>query len=92
MIKRPYTLLVMILVIGLTTACAAPASTGGESIIKIGFFGPLSGDSASDGTNARNAAQLAVNTANTNNLMPGKKFELVAYDDRLDGTETANLA
>jgi branched-chain amino acid transport system substrate-binding protein len=61
-------------------------------VVKIGFFGPLSGEGASDGTSARNAALLAITQANTAQVLPGTTLELVAYDDRLDDTETATIA
>ncbi len=75
----------------LLASCGAGSTNESSNVVKIGFFGPLTGDSASDGINARNAAQLAVDKANAEQLVPGKTFELVAYDDRLDATETANL-
>ncbi|HEY1015914.1 MAG TPA: ABC transporter substrate-binding protein [Herpetosiphonaceae bacterium] len=85
MARRFPPLLALLLILGLLAACGGQ-SAGGE-VIKIGFFGPLSGDTATDGTNARNAAQLAINQANANQTIPGKTLELVVYDDKLNPSQ-----
>jgi branched-chain amino acid transport system substrate-binding protein len=61
-------------------ATAAPAA--GTKEIKIGFFGPLTGDAASDGTGGKNAAQMAIDESNQANAIAGTKLTLVSYDDQ----------
>jgi branched-chain amino acid transport system substrate-binding protein len=62
-------------------ATAAPATSGGKEV-KIGFFGPLTGDAASDGTGGKNAAQMAIDELNAANAIAGTKLTLVPYDDQ----------
>lgn len=64
------------------------ASNGGNSgnagadTIKIGWFGPLTGPTATDGTHSRDAALLAVERVNAEGGVNGKQVELVAEDDQ----------
>ncbi|PYI53794.1 ABC transporter substrate-binding protein [Paenibacillus flagellatus] len=58
-------------------ASAKPAET-----IKIGWFGPLTGATATDGTHSRDAALLAVEQFNKAGGLNGAKVELVAEDDQ----------
>jgi branched-chain amino acid transport system substrate-binding protein len=57
-------------------------SGGGGDTIKIGWFGPLTGPTATDGTHSRDAALLAVEQFNAAGGIDGKKVELVAEDDQ----------
>ncbi|MDN4595230.1 ABC transporter substrate-binding protein [Polycladomyces subterraneus] len=57
-------------------------SGGGGDTIKIGWFGPLTGPSATDGTHSRDAALLAIEQFNAAGGLKGKKVELVAEDDQ----------
>jgi branched-chain amino acid transport system substrate-binding protein len=58
------------------------AGNGGSDTIKIGWFGPLTGPTATDGTHSRDAALLAVEKFNKEGGLNGKKVELVAEDDQ----------
>lgn len=61
------------------------AGSGGANsseTIKIGFYGPLTGPSANDGTNSLQGAQLAVEAINAAGGIDGKKVELIAEDDQ----------
>ncbi|HEY1015915.1 MAG TPA: ABC transporter substrate-binding protein [Herpetosiphonaceae bacterium] len=87
MTRRISLLMIVSLFLGALAGCGGQSAGGANEVIKIGFFGPLSGDSASDGTNARNAAQLAINQANAKQAIPGKTLQLVAYDDKLSQTD-----
>lgn len=57
-------------------------SAGGEETIKLGWFGPLTGPTATDGTLSRDAALLAVEEVNAAGGIDGKKITLVAVDDQ----------
>lgn len=59
----------------------ASKEASGEAI-KIGWFGPLTGPTATDGTHSRDAALLAVEQYNAAGGINGKKVELVAEDDQ----------
>lgn len=76
---------------------AQPTVAGGASAkapaeIKIGFFGPLTGDSASDGTSAKNGAEMAVEELNQANAIPGSKLVLVPYDDQNKSEQATSVA
>ncbi|MED3563112.1 ABC transporter substrate-binding protein [Bacillus xiapuensis] len=67
------------------TGCASNQSSGSTSskdAIKIGWVGPLTGPTSTDGTLSRNAAQLAIEQFNKEGGVNGKKVELVAEDDQ----------
>lgn len=61
-------------------------------VIKIGFIGPLTGDVAALGNDARVAAQLAVDELNAQGGIYGKKVELVVEDGGCDGKTASNAA
>jgi branched-chain amino acid transport system substrate-binding protein len=74
--------------------CAIALSIVGSSMlahsqesVKIGFASPLTGPQAHYGADNRNAAQMAIDELNAENLKIGGKavkFELVAEDDQAD--------
>lgn len=53
-----------------------------EDGIKIGWFGPLTGPTATDGTHSRDAALLAVEQFNKAGGLDGKMVELIDEDDQ----------
>ena len=69
-----------------TTGGTSSATSGGAAAasvtVKIGFDAPLSGSLAALGLGMEHSADLAVKTANKNNIVPGVKFELVTKDDQ----------
>ncbi|MBI9104370.1 MAG: ABC transporter substrate-binding protein [Spirochaetales bacterium] len=52
--------------------------------IKVGFVGALTGDFSSVGISSRNAIMLALETANNDGGINGKKIELIVRDDKSD--------
>ncbi|MFJ6698567.1 branched-chain amino acid ABC transporter substrate-binding protein [Streptomyces sp. NPDC091272] len=71
------------------TACGSRddkggSSSGGESktTVVIGVDAPLSGDLSALGLGIRNSADLAVKTANKQNLVPGVTFKAEPLDDQ----------
>jgi branched-chain amino acid transport system substrate-binding protein len=60
--------------------------------VKVGFNVPLTGFAAADGESALNGAKLAVNQANANGGINGKKIELVIYDDQASPKEAVPIA
>ena len=60
--------------------------------IKIGFFAPLTGFAAADGTSAKHAVEIGVNAINDQGGINGKNIELVVYDDRHNSKEAVAIA
>lgn len=60
--------------------------------IKIGFFAPLTGFAAADGTSAKHAVEIGVKEINDKGGINGKKIELVVYDDRHNSKEAVAIA
>jgi branched-chain amino acid transport system substrate-binding protein len=68
------------------TAQVAPAQ------IKIGVFGPLTGDAAAMGQSEKEAVELAIKQANEAGGIRGKKLEAVYGDDAGKPEEAVNVA
>lgn len=69
------------------SASSETATGGGSQIaegtpIKIGFFSPVTGPTASDGKNSRAGAELAVDQLNANGGVAGHQIDLISYDDQ----------
>ncbi|MBI2097953.1 MAG: ABC transporter substrate-binding protein [Candidatus Vogelbacteria bacterium] len=92
-------LVVVILVIwGLTSwsgkpaEAPAPAGGGTSEPIKIGFIGPLTGDAANIGQNAKAAVEIAVAEVNAAGGVGGRPLAVIYEDGQCTGTEAANAA
>lgn len=72
----------------------AAGSGAGDSAVTvvIGVDAPLSGGLSSMGVGIKNAADLAVRTANESRHVPGVKFEIEALDDGADPAKGASNA
>lgn len=70
------------------TACGSRDDKGGDSeggggtTLTIGVDAPLSGENSTTGLGIQYGAQIAVDDANKNKLVPGVTFKLKAYDDK----------
>ncbi len=77
-------------------APAAPAAPAiPEATVKIGHVGPTTGPQAHLGKDNENGARLAIDDANSKNIMIGGKkikFELVAEDDQADPKQGTTVA
>jgi branched-chain amino acid transport system substrate-binding protein len=73
----------------LTAAAAPPASA---QTIKIGVFGPLTGDAAAMGSSEKEAVELAIKEKNDAGGIRGKKIEAVYGDDAGKPEEAVNVA
>lgn len=83
--RRHLGLLAAVLMAG--TAQAAMADT-----IKLGVFGPLSGDAAAMGQSEKESVELAVKDRNDAGGIRGKKIEIVYGDDAGKPEEAVNVA
>jgi branched-chain amino acid transport system substrate-binding protein len=63
-----------------------------ENSIRIGFFGALTGPTATFALAGRNGARLAVEEANRAGGVLGRKIELLVEDDRGEASEAASAA
>lgn len=72
------------------TGCGSNSGTGNTEI-KIGEFGPLTGDSATDGTQAKDGAVLAVEQINKSGGVLGKKIKLITMDDEAKAPESMSV-
>ncbi len=61
-------------------------------IVKIGFFAPLTGFAAADGTSAEHGALLAVERINSHGGINGKTLKLVVYDDAASAQQAVMIA
>ena len=83
-----------LLVAGLLASAVMVSSAGIASAdtIKIGVFGPLSGDAAATGASEKQAVDLAVNEKNAKGGIRGKQIELIYADDAGKPEEAVNVA
>lgn len=59
---------------------------------KIGFFAPLTGWAAADGSSALHGAELAIQYINNNGGVNGNKLKLVYYDDAMNTAQAVSIA
>jgi branched-chain amino acid transport system substrate-binding protein len=71
---------------------AFPGTPLAQDTIKIGFFAPITGPAAVDGTSAKNAVEIGLKEVNDAGGIKGKKVELIIYDDRLKAEEAVAIA
>jgi branched-chain amino acid transport system substrate-binding protein len=84
-----------LLIASFIAACtpASPEAESGDTseTVKVGWFGPLSGDAAVWGTADRNGTQLMFEKINAAGGILGKQIEFVYYDDKGDQLESVNV-
>ena len=82
--------IVIILVwIGVSSSQKGDESSETEPV-RIGFVGPLSGDVANFGENARAAVQIAVEEVNASGGINGRDLEVIYEDGACSGTDAVN--
>ncbi|MDH6626980.1 branched-chain amino acid transport system substrate-binding protein [Streptomyces sp. LBL] len=88
--RRSMVILTSVLATGALTltACGSRDDKGGDSgdngdtTLTIGVDAPLSGENSTTGLGIQYGAQIAVDDANKNKLVPGVTFKLKAFDDK----------
>ncbi len=63
-----------------------------QTEIPIGFIGPLTGDAAHFGIEARNAVDIAVNEINSKDYVPGIRLKVIYEDGRCNGRDATSAA
>ena len=75
-----------------STIMIGSACTASADVIKIGVFGPLTGDAAATGASERQAVDLAVKDKNAAGGIRGKQIEVIYADDAGKPEEAVNVA
>jgi branched-chain amino acid transport system substrate-binding protein len=70
---------------------ALPDSASAQGVIKLGFFGPLTGRLSALGVEARRGAEFAIREFNDAGGLGGRRVELAIYDDRGDRKEAVSV-
>ena len=78
--------------VALSALALGACQISGGSTIKIGLISPLTGDTASLGTDVLNGVRMAVQEINDKGGIDGKKVELVAEDGRCASAEANSAA
>lgn len=76
---------------GCSSSSTSSTDGSGDKEIKIGTFGPYTGDAATDGIQARDGALLAVEQINKKGGILGKQIKLVTMDDQAKAPESMNV-
>jgi branched-subunit amino acid ABC-type transport system permease component len=63
-----------------------------DKFISIGFFGPLTGNTATAGQALRNGALIATQEINSDDGLLGRPVRLIEYDDRSSPEQAARVA
>ena len=88
--KKMSLLLTLMLIMGLLSGCGNSSSQSKE--ISLGLTAPMTGDYAEYGNAFKNAIELAIEKANAEGGINGKKLKLVVGDSKADPKEAANIA
>lgn len=82
----------LVMIVCLLGGCSGNKKGSEDDSIKIGFVGPLTGDSQPWGEAQLNEIMLCVENLNANGGVLGRQVELFYYDNRADNIESANAA
>lgn len=82
--KKLFTLILSLSIVLFAFGCSSNSSTSGSSseVIKIGMTVPLTGDRATEGSYAKNAAAIVQEEINAAGGVLGKNIEIVAEDSQ----------
>ena len=80
---------IAVIVVIVIILVAANKKSGENGPIKIGFIGPLTGDAANIGQNARAAVEIAVKEVNDTGGINGRNLEVIYEDGKCNGTAAA---
>lgn len=75
-------ILLLVLFIGSSTMVFAAGQAETGEVIRVGFYGPLSGPMSLSGIASRQGAELAVKQLNAAGGILGKQLVLIPYDDK----------
>lgn len=81
-------LVILLLVSLVLSACATPAPQAQQTPLKIGWVGALSGDNAIMGKWNTDGIKLLLDDVNSKGGVAGRKIELVQVDDQADASKS----
>ncbi len=84
--------IVVLIIVNVSSKGGKNSNTASSTPIKIGFTGPLTGDVANIGQNAKAAVEIAVGEINSAGGINGRQIEMVYEDDRCAGPEGVKAA
>ena len=87
-----WSVVVLIVIIGLAWWGFSKNGGGPGNVIKIGFIGPLTGDAAVYGEEVQNTEELAIAQINAAGGVNGKQIQAIYEDGKCDGQDGANAA
>jgi branched-chain amino acid transport system substrate-binding protein len=90
--KIIWIVVVLIVIIGLISLNGGSQQENETGPIKIGFSGPLTGDAALYGENAKAAVEIAVEEINSTGGIDGREVEVVYEDDKCAGKDSVNAS
>ena len=85
-------LVVLVLIVGGFILYGSRGGSATKEPIKIGFTGPLTGDLANIGQNAKAAVEIAVEEVNAAGGIKGRPLEVIYEDDKCAGPEGVSAA
>jgi branched-chain amino acid transport system substrate-binding protein len=85
-------LIVIVIGVVVTLSGDRAPDVGSKEPIKIGFIGPLTGDLATLGQNAKSATEIAVEEVNKAGGVNGRPLEIIYEDGQCDGKVATNAA
>lgn len=88
MYKKTLVLFIALILCGLLSIMGYASE---DDVIKIGFYGPLTGLMSAPGQESLEGAQLAINEINAKGGLLGKKVMLVSYDDKSSPEQAVKL-
>ena len=86
-------LIVLLLIVwGISLLVGNKGAVNETGPIKIGWIGPLTGDGATLGQNAKDATMMAVEEINAGGGINGRQIEMIYEDGKCSGKDAANAA
>ena len=91
--KYSWMVVLVVVIIGILTLVNSNSTpTKDNSVIKVGFIAPLSGDAVSYGELMKNSVDLAVNEVNKSGGIDGRQIEMIYEDGKCNGKDAATAA
>ena len=83
-------IVLVLIVVGIWSANSKQTVVENTGPVKIGYIGPMSGDAAILGQEALSGIEVAIDKANANGGINGRKVELVSEDDQYQTSKSVS--
>ena len=87
--KITWVVIIVVVIGGIFLLNKSPKERG---VITLGFIGPLTGDAANIGQNAKSAVEVAVEEINATGGINGQTLNVIYEDGKCTGKDAANAA